>query len=273
MQKLAYTNSSYFRDDELNTYTPQDLLEQFHSTGVADLFSRSLSKEELSQQSKLVKQKIGLVKKRIKQEKDVIKAQWDGRNKYEGLIEKRELAPFEKLEEYIGEVEIAISELEISGVRETPIRGKAIYGDSESREWHIGFEKDFILWQAKRRKADIDKAKEKLAQLTALGQEKVRKLSISKQNKASPIILLLGIALIAFGYITRSDMLIVQVGGFLIIISIIVFIPIWLYRNQLRGEIARIRSEVASLQKEMEKDRRLLAEFKDKYEEIKNNNF
>lgn len=128
--------------------TPQDLLDQIHSSGILQLNLTEIStKTARLEQIKLARQKLRLIKKQLQDARSIVKAKWDGRNQYEKVQENDELQPYQKIEDVILRIEIALSEMEINHNATMPIYGKRIYGNSSFKFWDIGSENDAQIWE------------------------------------------------------------------------------------------------------------------------------
>ena len=122
----------------METDTAERLLAQLHEIDFPSLYNLSLPVKDRDSLVKLAKQKLKLVKRQLREEMDVIKKRWDGRNSYEAAQERLHLAPYKVLDDLIAKLEVAITELEIKGSEAKPVTfGTQLVGNFDTGEWHV----------------------------------------------------------------------------------------------------------------------------------------
>jgi hypothetical protein len=133
----------------MSTDTVDRLLTEVHEIDFPALYSPTLATKEREASVKLAKQKLKLIKRQLRDEMDVIKKQWDGRNSNEAHQEKLNLAPYKVLDDLVAKLEVALAEVEIKGTSAKPVTfGNVLVGDFDKGEWHIVTEKEAVRWLA-----------------------------------------------------------------------------------------------------------------------------
>jgi hypothetical protein len=244
------------------TYSPQELLGQFHEVDIAALFNPDIpTKKERTEKIKIARQKIRLIKSRTKEEQDTIKARWDGRKVGHAQQEKLHLAPYTLILDVISQIEIFISELAAlkakDPIPEPPNFNKeshaVIFGDIQEGQWKIGSVIDAKKWEVKR---TIDNARE----TGRIFQQQVK--DAKQRIKAIPsrvigyVILVVFTTMLAVWFlytVTSSDLYdftnegtLYSIGGFLAVFALCIYQIFTLLneRKKLENLIPEIQEKI-----------------------------
>lgn len=124
----------------------QEFLDRLHDIGLAGAFEPTANPKEQKDIIKLVKQKLRLVQQDINREIKEIKARWDGRNSYEALRERDELAPFEVLNLLVSQIAVNLTELENSVQHDKPLPNRLWFESTLAQDmegkWLVVSERD-----------------------------------------------------------------------------------------------------------------------------------
>lgn len=254
----------------MTSYSPDDLLTHLHQLNIPQLFTDNEPIEERKKSIKISKQKLKLLKKQIKQEMDVIKSQWDGRNAYEARQERLHLAPYLVVDTLVSQVEVAVNELDIRGsVDWKPDFGTVMVGNFDSGEWHILHELEAIVWEAKGAQKQIEDVKAKIKQNEAVISLLNRKIQQTMRRKKRyalrwfvvATLMLIGGFLFLGGFLFDSDFVVQDsIDGAGIVL---IFTAAILYLNAI-GILVGSRKPSRSMQLQIHSTREQNA----KYEEI-----
>lgn len=261
------------------TYTPQQLLDHLHQLDIPSLFDPNLSSEERMKEIKVAKQKIRLLKKQVKQEIEVIKSTWDGRNTYQAQQERLHLAPFLQVEQLVAQIEIAINELGIRGAVDwRPAFGSVIVGSFKRGEWHILSPLDAIIWNAKETNRQIEEVQVLISSdqsLVATLNKRIKE-KIRNQRNTAIICFLVATCLLLFIFLflgnLRNSQAILSIGGLAVAVyvgGIVTFFESRSPDKKLEQQILYIHEHIAECNGIIRDLKVSLAELKTLYNELK----
>jgi len=92
----------------------QELLDDIAAIDIAAICSPSQEPKARADLIKLAEQRLKLIRKQLKDQSKDVAARWDGRNQYEGVMERLELAPYNLVDDQIGEILIFLEEVKIA---------------------------------------------------------------------------------------------------------------------------------------------------------------
>lgn len=155
------------------TSLAQILLDQLHELNLQELYSTKFqTKKARVEHTRLTKQKLRLIKKRMKDEIKEIKAKYDGRVSYEAALERRYLAEYTPLDNLIPRLELFLKEFELKGTDGPvpPTFGTLYVGELEDEDWNIFTPLQTVEWTMRRIRQFYQHAKE-------MGQDVMREIS------------------------------------------------------------------------------------------------
>lgn len=237
---------------------PNQILDELHRLDIFHLVDPSLTSKNRMDEIKLAKQKLRLIRKRWKQETDVINKRWDGRNRLQALLEQKELAPYEPLEEVMDKIELFLGELEVRGEGVTPPQfGTLLVEDVSKNKWFLFTEKEAFLWAAERNKETAQYLKDVMTKsVETIEQAEIKLQSKSKLYSGIGLIFFGGIgALIIisfFGQGTQDSLMIAL--GLVSLVPLVGVYYIWSWNDDKRKSkemIADIRLQQTSIREQM----------------------
>ena len=108
--------------------TPQELLDAIHLINIQSAWDpESISKERVAL-IKLNKQKLKAAKQSLRQQQEIIKKQYDGRNKTEAAIEKKMLLPYSLIDQLTTLLENYLNDLQHANEFDRPLPDRPIFG-------------------------------------------------------------------------------------------------------------------------------------------------
>lgn len=250
---------------------PNQILDELHQLNISYLANPTLTAKDRVNEIKLAKQKLRLIRKRWKQETEVINKRWDGRNRFEASQEQRELAPYEPLEEVMDKIELFLSELEIRGEGVSPPHfGTILVEDDTENKWYLFTENEAFLWAAKRNR---DAAK----YLKAVMNQSEETIEQAEKKLHSKWKLYFGVALIFAGVIlavfiislfgkgTESSLLMAL--GLVCVVPLAGVYYIWSWSDDKR----KIRVLIAEIRQQQGVVREQMKVLKENHQEIQKN--